>query len=179
MQSQRLLGVSLVLALALVGCGGDDDNSLKVSGNATVVVTATGASSSFNFPTSTLLYDDRVSPDNGVIAGHCTLQRGPVGVPDVIDVGITRTGTSTDLGIRSISVRVDDPGLPLAGSVTAAIGADSYTSEAGSDCNIQLLSYDVDARIATIAVSDCTIATSASATATATASLEFTNCDVR
>lgn len=172
--------VAALLFLGLVGCS-DDDNSLKVNGNATATVSATSAMSGFNFATDTLLYDDRVSPDNGVIAGHCTIDQGPVGVPDVIDVGITRTGERdpNDLGMRSVSVRVDNVGPPLSGSVTEVIGADTYTSTAGTDCNIQVLSYDADERTATVAVSDCTVATGASATATTSVSLAFTGCDVR
>ena len=169
-----------LLFLALAGCS-DDDNSLKVNGSASATVSATSAMSNFNFPTDTLLYDDRVSPENGVIAGHCTIQRGPVGVADVIDVGITRTGERdpNDLGLRSVAIRVDDVGPPLSGSVTEVIGADTYTSSAGTDCNVQVLHYDAEDRVATVAVSDCTLATTGAATATTTLSLAFTNCDVR
>lgn len=182
MARHSTVGFGLFLLLALAGCASDpSDNSLKVAGNATAMESSSAAGSGFNFATETLLYDDRVAPDNGVIAGHCTIQRGPVGVPDVIDVGITRTSAVdvTDRGMRSYAVRIDDPGSPLVGSVTTVLGTDTFTSAGGVDCNIQLLNYDIEERVATVAVSDCTVATSASATATTSASLSFVNCDVR
>jgi len=169
----------LFTALALVGVGcGDDDDGLTVRGGLTG--TLAGGSSSFSFPTETRLFDDRVAPTDGAIAGHCTIRLGRAGEPDVIGLGVSRTGsTAPDFrGLREVSVQIDDPSGPR-GVVTATFGAsETFAGGPSAVCGVAL-DYDADAGYAALTLSDCTMVGSGTDTATLDGELEYSGCDVQ
>lgn len=164
------------LALAGLGCGGEDPG-LTVRG--TLVGTLAGGDSAFSFPTETRLYDDRVAPTDGVIAGHCTIRRGAAGAPDVIGLGLSRTGAVAPAfrGLREISVQLDDPSGPR-GVVTATFGAsETFAGGPGSTCDLTL-DYDADAASAVLTLSACHLVGTGVDAATLNGNLDYSGCDV-
>lgn len=165
------------LALAGAGCGSDDDG-LRVRGG--LSGTLAGGTSSFSFPTETRLFDDRVAPMDGAIAGHCTIRLGRAGEPDVVALGVSRTGAvATDFrGLREIAVQIDDPSGPR-GAVTATFGAsETFAGGPGTSCGVTL-DYDVDAHYAALTLSACRLVGTGADTATLDGELEYSGCDVQ
>lgn len=179
----RLSRIALVpvvfTALALLGAGcGSEDDALTVRGN--LVGTLAGGDSSFNFPTQTRLYDDRVAPTDGAIAGHCTIRVGAAGTPDVIGLGISRTGAvAPDFrGLREFAVQIDDPSVPR-GAVTATFGAsETFAGGPGATCGLTL-DYDTGAAYAVLTLTACRLVGTGADVPELNGELEYAGCDVQ
>jgi hypothetical protein len=172
-----LAGTALGLAGALLtaGCGGDDDG-LTVRGE--VTATLDGGTSRFTFPGPTRLFDDRVAPDDGSIAGHCTIRLGRAGERDTLSFGLSRTGAAApgDRGLRQLTVQIDDPAVPR-GTIAATFGAsETFAGVPGASCGVTVV-HDPDGAYATLELRDCVVAT-ATDTARLDGSLEFDGCTV-
>jgi hypothetical protein len=172
------LAFALLTTLALLGAGcGGEDPGLTVRG--TLVGSLAGGDSSFSFPTETRLYDDRVAPTDGVIAGHCTIRRGAPGTPDVIGLGVSRTGAVAAgfRGLREISVQIDDPSVPR-GVVTATFGAsETFAGGPSATCGVSLR-YDLEASYALLTLTACQLVGTGTDVATLDGELEYAGCDV-
>jgi hypothetical protein len=172
-----ILGVLLVLmsATALGGCVSDDPG-LTVRGE--VRATLAGGTSRFSFPGPTRLFDDRVAPDDGSIAGHCAIRLGRVGERDTLSFGISRTGpvAPDDRGLRQLRVQIDDPSLPR-GAIAATFGAsETLAGLPGPSCGVTVI-HDADGAYATLHLRDCVL-TAGADTALVEGSLEFEGCEV-
>ena len=169
--------VLTALALVGVGCGSSEDPGLTVRGQ--LVGTLAGGESSFTFATETRLYDDRVAPTSGATAGHCTIRVGAAGTPDVIGLGVSRTGAvpAGDRGLRELSVQIDDPSVPR-GVVTATFGAsETFAGGPGATCTLAL-DYDADASYAVLTLTACHLVGTGADAAELNGELEYAGCDV-
>lgn len=165
------------LAVIGVGCGGDDDG-LTVRGN--LAASLAGGDSTFSFPTETRLFDDRVAPTDGATAGHCTIRLGRAGEPDVIALGVSRTGSGAPdfRGLREVSVQIDDPSGPR-GVVTATFGAsETFAGGPGATCAVTI-DYDASAHYAALTLTDCRLVGTGVDVATLNGDLEYSGCDVQ
>jgi hypothetical protein len=175
---RRLTLTAALAALALAGCASDDDDGLLVRG--AMSASLGGGTSAFTFPTDTRLYDDRVAPADGAIAGHCTIRVGRAGEPDVVSLGVTRSGAvaAGDRSLREISVQLDDPSIPR-GVVTATFGAsETFAGGPGAGCALTL-DYDAEGAYAALTLTGCRLAGTGVDVATLDGELEFAGCDVR
>jgi hypothetical protein len=175
----RPLFVALgLVALAVPGCASDDDAGLTVRG--TLRGALAGGESAFNFPTETRLFDDRVAPGDGAIAGHCTIRVGRAGEPDTVSIGVSRSGAVApgDRSLREVAVQIDDPSGPR-GVVTATFGAsETFAGGPGAGCTVAL-DYDAEGQYAALTLTRCTLAGTGTDTASLDGELELAGCDVR
>src|SRR5690606_32263796 len=144
----------LISAMALVGCADDDPGYLRAQG-AAVVVFEDGTETGFQLPDDVRLDDDRVAPDDGRLAGHCTIRRGADGEHDVLSVGLSRTavGDEAGMGLRTIEIRMDDP---VSGEVHAELGNASFSAESGATCTLSRPYVEAQEGLAAV-VADCVI----------------------
>jgi hypothetical protein len=164
--------------LALAGCASDDAAGLTVRGS--LRASLAGGESAFTFPTETRLFDDRVAPGDGAIAGHCTIRVGRAGEPDTVSIGVSRSGAvpAGDRSLREIAVQIDDPSGPR-GVVTATFGAsETFAGGPGAAC-AATLDYDAEGEYASLTLTRCTLAGTGADTATLDGELELAGCDVR
>ncbi len=172
-----LLVVVGLVALASPGCAREDDG-LTVRG--TLRGALAGGESAFGFATETRLYDDRVAPGDGAIAGHCTIRVGRAGEPDVVSIGLSRSGAvpAGDRGLRAVAVQIDDPAGPR-GVASATFGAgETFAGGPGAGCVIAL-DHDAESRYVAVTFTDCSLAGTGTDVATLDGELEFAGCDVR
>ncbi len=163
----------LTLLLTLLGCADDDAESLRVRGAAVLVLD--GTSSGFEFDGDRLLEDDRIGRYDRV-AGHCTVDRGVDGEPDVVSLSLSlpdAVETEGD-GARAFRVRLEGES---AGKVTAMMGETEFSSDLGGECSATELYRDLDAGLIGLDV-DCEIRDETGRSASATADLHSGGCEV-
>lgn len=177
--SRRLLLLGALAAVAptlAAGCANDDEGYLRAQG-AAVAVLPDGTETGFDFPNDVRLDDDRIAPADGRLAGHCTIGRGGEGEHDVLDVAIVRTGepAEDDLGIRSLTVHLDDPAT---GSLTAELAGATFSAESGATCSVSRPYVETRDGLAAV-MADCTVADPDGRTAQLIVDLQFVGCDLQ
>lgn len=170
-----LLLVLLIASMSLAACADDDPEHLRAQG-AAVVVLEDGTETGLALEDYTRLDDDRVSPLDGRLAGHCTIGVSEDGFHDVLSVAISRTSDpdASDLGLRSIDVRLD---TPTSGSIEANLGGTRFSAEAGAECSLSRPYVERQDGLAAV-MADCILKTDDGATATAMVDLQVAGCDV-
>ncbi len=171
--------LAILTAAFFVSACTEDVDHLAVLG--AVTVEASGAETGFNFSTQTRLDDDRVAPEDGRVAGHCTILRGAEGLPDVVSVGISRPGAAAQgNAMRSFTLRIDDPSAPARARVEATLGDTLFAAETtASTCEAALTYIDLQSGLVVITASCLLESTVDTATAQLTVTdLEYAGCDV-
>ena len=167
-----LLIPSFTLAVA---CADDDPDHLRAQG-AAVLVLEDGTETGLSLEDYTRLDDDRVSPLDGRLAGHCTIGVSDDGFHDVLSVALSRTSDpdASDLGLRSIELRLD---TPTSGSIEANLGGTRFSAESGAECSLSRPYVERQDGLAAV-MADCILKTDDGATATAMVDLQLAGCDV-
>jgi hypothetical protein len=171
--SRLLLTASL--SLGLTACADDDPEHLRAQG-AAVVVLEDGTETGLSLEDYTRLDDDRVSPLDGRLAGHCTIGVSEDGFHDVLSVAISRTSDAdaSDLGLRSIELRLDSA---TSGTIEANLGGTRFRAEAGAECTLSRPYIERQDGLAAV-MADCVLKEDDGATATAMVDLQLVGCDV-
>jgi hypothetical protein len=162
-----------LLGLGLTACGHDHDAHLAVRGSATVDLD--GTESGFEFADDMLLEDDRIGRYDR-IAGHCAIDRGAAGEPDVVSLSLSRPDGSTSggEGVRSLVFRLEGEST----KVTAMMGDTEFSADGGAACTVTELYRDDHERIFGLE-SDCAVSDDAGRTAQVVADLHYAGCDVQ
>jgi hypothetical protein len=171
MKLHRLLPALVLLSAA--ACADDDPGHLRAQG-AAVVVLEDGTETGFDFADYIRLDDDRVSPLDGRLAGHCAIGVGAEGEHDVLSVAIVRTAPEgeEDQGLRAIELRLDSA---TSGTIEAKLGSGTFTAESGATCSLSRPYVEHQDGLAAV-MADCTIADSDGNTATAMVDLQLAGC---
>ena len=171
----RVLILLLIASLSLAACADDDPDHLRAQG-AAVVVLEDGTETGISLEDYTRLDDDRVSPLDGRLAGHCTIGVGEEGFHDVLHVALTRTSDpdASDLGLRSIELRLD---TATSGTIEANLGGTRFSAESGAECSLSRPYIEQQDGLAAV-MADCILKTDDGATATAMVDLQLVGCDV-
>ncbi len=165
----------LISAVALAGCADDDPGHLRAQG-AVVVVLEDGTETGFELPDDVRLDDDRVAPEDGRLAGHCTIGRGAEGEHDVLSVGLGRTavGDEAGMGLRALEIRMDDP---VSGEVHAEVGTSAFSAESGASCTLSRPYVEPQDGLAAV-IADCVLTGPDAQTAQVMVDLQLAGCRV-
>lgn len=134
----RRLTALLVATVAAVGaCGAEEEAPLRLMGNVGVTVNdgvSPPGEAGFNFPTDTMLEDDRSAQTDGSIAGHCEIESS--GDAWKLELSVRRVGALDD-GLRGYTLIVADARVGRkAADVVVDLGGNVYKS--GNGCFAEL-----------------------------------------
>lgn len=180
MRLSRSIALLLPALLGLSACGADEETPFRVMGSVEVTV-SDGVNEpgqvGFNFPTDTMLADDRASQEDGAIAGHCEL----TGTGDswALEIAIARTGSADD-GLRSFTLSVSDATVGRRqASLVMDLGGATFKSDESCFAELGALSPAQGAVTISLECAGITSPDSETLRLSSTTNLEISGCHAR